>query len=64
MMAELKPCPFCGGQAELKRWSLPGRSAEQFTVVCTGCGAMTWPYCCGEAWAAEHWNRRTTHDSL
>lgn len=37
----LKPCPFCGGQAEflIKRvYSQAAKHDWEFTVHCTGCG--------------------------
>ena len=37
-MIELKPCPFCGGEAELVKYGLTGK----FEVVqCSDCGART-----------------------
>lgn len=57
-MTNLKPCPFCGGGAELKQWNLPGRSTPLHCVVCTDCGAMTWPYYSDRNAAAERWNTR------
>ena len=33
MNEELKPCPFCGGEAE-KEWGIP----SIFWIKCTGCG--------------------------
>lgn len=60
----LKPCPFCGGNAEVERL---GTSRQSMIVACENCGArmesgdvagMTAP----ERWA---WNRRAldTHSS-
>lgn len=35
MSQELKPCPFCGGQAEYER---QGTSRQSCIVACTQCG--------------------------
>lgn len=35
-MSELKPCPFCGGQAEISQYGT-GRQITQYS--CTDCGA-------------------------
>ena len=48
-MTELKPCPFCGGEAKL--------SSNGKEVVCLGCEALG-PFCDTEAEAIEAWNRR------
>lgn len=55
---ELKPCPFCGGEANIVEASLATK------VVCVGCGAET-GYHYGLAFgsdcmknAIEHWNKR------
>ena len=46
--AELKPCPLCGGKAEVKT----SDAVEQ--VYCPNCGASTlW-----QPNAREHWNNR------
>lgn len=60
-MSELKPCPFCGGEAELSAGKFDGK--ETSYVLCKKCGA------CGEFFivnpkyasaikAIEAWNRR------
>ena len=36
-MSGLKPCPFCGGAAEIKEIEL-GSDCNRTTIVCCGCG--------------------------
>ena len=50
MSNELKPCPFCGGKAELK-------NDLQDRVVCTDCRANG-PYFLTSNDAIEAWNTR------
>lgn len=53
-MAELKPCPFCGGEAELER---SGEGVfETWYVTCIICGASNWENT--EAEAVKTWNTR------
>ena len=72
-MSELKPCPFCGGEAEIKNTRV-GR--PYFAVVCSNCRAstrivrsITWKkreelynHTMGliKDAAIDAWNRRTT----
>ena len=49
-MAELKPCPFCGGKAEMKSYT-------RFWVACDDCLSETSTYSTKEE-AIEAWNRR------
>ena len=59
-MAELKPCPFCGGDAFSTDYTYhihPGRCIVHF-VECNRCHAMTNEYDT-ETEANEAWNRRT-----
>ena len=66
-MIELKPCPFCGGQASLQDWTRghkPGELAldDTWGVACENKGCPCNPatddgYRSPEA-AAEAWNRR------
>lgn len=53
--AELKPCPFCGGEPEIERMGTPRVS---MIITCTDCGASVES---GEEWISEHckWNTRT-----
>ena len=69
MENELKPCPFCGGQAELREYLAFGR-IKSYTVRCKNMCAVT----CGHRnangkWRAtqkkeaiETWNRRTNEN--
>lgn len=60
-MYKLKPCPFCGGEAEIEHQYIFGR--EYSMVKCKECGAETLPilisftYSSDER-ATEAWNRR------
>lgn len=55
-MMDLKPCPFCGGTAELKIVQSP--SGDRYRVACTDCGATTWPRIVTPKIAEAVWNRR------
>ena len=60
-MAELKPCPFCGSDAELKYHYFPALKAgrdRSFGVVCTHCKVETWQFYDSIRDAVEAWNRR------
>lgn len=53
-MAELKPCPFCGGEAETSRGL---HRYDCWGVWCPECKVRTDLYL-SEREAAEAWNRR------
>lgn len=53
-MSELKPCPFCGGEAELKGFT-------RLWVQCTQCSVQTQLYVFMDA-AEEAWNHRVGDD--
>lgn len=58
-MAELKPCPFCGGEAFLSEnvYDLKPGNVLLYFVECGGCNATTTEY--GYKYEAiEAWNRR------
>ncbi|MBQ8692023.1 MAG: Lar family restriction alleviation protein [Synergistaceae bacterium] len=57
---ELKPCPFCGGEAHLMRITQPddqGGIECYFTVECSCC-ANTTAFMCQIYDAVAAWNRR------
>ena len=64
-MDELKPCPFCGGKAEVvphefystleKEWK-----TVSYGVVCKTCGISGYPYFGCELHAVTAWNRRVS----
>ncbi len=60
-MAELKPCPFCGGKAEIygdNGISLEtGEKCWRYYIVCTGCPALVSGET--EAETEKNWNQRT-----
>lgn len=56
-MNKLKPCPFCGGEAELLAEE---DSIDSYWVRCPNseCSAKTFEYSCGDH-AINKWNTRT-----
>ncbi len=62
-MTELKPCPFCGGEAMVvygaRRKSAYGREVTGTCVACRDCTAqMFWTDAMGREFAIEACNRR------
>ena len=58
---ELKPCPFCGGEAKVCgfHYSLHGMGDPQdFCVVCNSCSASSYHYANKPEKAIAAWNRR------
>lgn len=67
-MQELKPCPFCGGEAVVDHWELssPDEGWEDerediYYIVCSECGSETYEYRSKEE-AIEAWNRRKKNE--
>ncbi len=59
MNAELKPCPFCQGQAVMER---VGSAKASCIVACENCGCRLET---GEVWnSGGAWNRRPAEDAL
>lgn len=52
---ELKPCPFCGGEAIKSTFSW-GNISDEYTIECTVCRARTTVLKLEQA--IEVWNRR------
>ena len=57
-MIELKPCPFCGGDAKIETFKTAMEADARYRVRCGSCWCQTdWEY-----WSAEDvataWNRR------
>ena len=62
-MDELRPCPFCGGEAEVIphmyfSLALNGWKPERYGVVCKDCNTSGNQFFRGEQQAIEAWNRR------
>lgn len=55
-MSELKPCPFCGGEARITFISFP--FGNRYHVCCSDCGATTGPLVASPKNAEKAWNRR------
>ena len=51
-MIELRPCPFCGGEAKIIKGAL------RVWIHCFGCGIQLAARYLTEEDAAEAWNRR------
>ena len=64
-MEELKPCPFCGGEAVIREWYIRGTAnRKHYRVECKNCGARctAWEYNrINKAIAA--WNRRAGEEA-
>lgn len=59
--AELKPCPFCGGEAEIISYYFKGTANRMhFFCQCKSCGTrmQNWNGYRTRANAIEAWNRR------
>lgn len=53
----LKPCPFCGGDAEVRATSYAGKPLAGARLFCTGCRFSSGDFY-SEAAAVAAWNRR------
>ena len=70
-MTELKPCPFCGGEAYfLTSWHVKNTAFDSIGVECKSCGAQPYQIRVYEGTdlekkreaAAKKWNRRSVSE--
>lgn len=54
-MSELKPCPFCGGEAEIRHQTDP--DAVVYFARCNLCGTKSIPFLSVDS-AIKRWNTR------
>lgn len=58
-MTKLKPCPFCGGEAEFHKTIVPNTKTIGMFVQCINCGARTrYVIDLGDEYTIKNWNRR------
>lgn len=62
MDEELKPCPFCGGEACIQRHEFIGYT-DTFGVVCLDCCAETRQFFTHKKVAVRAWNRRKSDEN-
>ena len=62
-MAELRPCPFCGGKGDCNNAGFMQYGRKKWAVECTRCGVVT-NFFDTEEKAAAAWNRRAEDDDL
>ena len=62
-MANLKPCPFCGGHATVVEHTYCG-AHNRYDVVCRDCYAQTRQFLYSKDEAKDAWNRRADANSL
>lgn len=55
--AALSPCPFCGGEAHVRKHGFYDENGY-YGVACKKCGAQTCQYFATEADAMNAWNGR------
>lgn len=58
----LKPCPFCGGQAVVQEMCYSMLQSEHF-VKCVNCGAESSRYYDSTHSAIKAWNRRVDNEN-
>lgn len=67
-MEEIKPCPFCGGEASINYERIPGENKGFWAqIICNDChgrsgGTWAGTYSAAERIEVKKWNRRQTMD--
>ena len=70
MSEELKPCPFCGGEAEMQEIEVCDMSEYGespligYVVSCSNCCISFDGYFSSKEAAAEQWNNRSTEEFI
>ena len=62
MMIDLKPCPFCGGEAKMMTGKFGFENEQRYMVECPVCHVNR-GLVFSEEEAAELWNQRFKEDS-
>ena len=62
MSEELKPCPFCGGDAECNENKSHHYGFDVPAVTCTNCGVRN--FCSSKEEAVRDWNARHTTEVI
>ena len=64
MEIELKPCPFCGGEADVICHKFKAMDdSDTYEVRCRRCYSRTQPFYPSQEWAAKSWNRRVRDET-
>ena len=62
-LTELKPCPFCGGEAFIEEHKFHGCS-NTYGVKCSKCHTQTYQFFDTKEMAEKRWNTRTPKETV
>ena len=62
-MAELKKCPFCGGEVKISTEQVDAVT-EVYNFVCSSCDSYTYFDYCDREESIEAWNNRVTEADI